>query len=524
MVENTSRLREVIQENIRTQKNKNKGIEYIGVGNVLADAGSMQNHVIFGRRGCGKSLLLHYSAQNLKDGGCAVYLNCEDFKRHSFPNVLVEILDAIFAEIESKLSGFDFFGIKFFGWFNEKKRSRDIVKGIRKKLHALKEKDDVIESFHKNKTISETKKDFNSSLLTGAADLVGLDLEVGLSKKSKNEYEEAYKSRVEKLQHLDHWLPELKRDIRKFFEASNSMKYLFLQIDDLYHLKRNDQSFVVDYVHRLCKDLPLFFKIATLRHASVLYLERNGQPIGIQERHDFQSIDIDYTFIDFKKTCDQNEKIFKEFGKKAGFDENDVGSLFRGEGFQRLVLAGGGVPRDVLSLFIEALEGVEVSGDGKIGKDDVRILSKANFERRIEELKNDSDGDDQEGLIKAIYAIRNFCLEKMTNVFLIEEKNLQQNHHFNSLIYRLLDYRIIHRCAVTLTHKSRSGTYQAFAIDIGCYAHLRRHQGKFKETDLSASDAKEKLRSVPLLELDKFKDLLDKTPEDTESHLMDDDS
>src|ERR1019366_8674353 len=56
------------------------------------------------------------------------------------------------------------------------------------------------------------------------------------------------------------------------------------------------------------------------------------------------------------------------------------------------VLAGGGVPRDCLSLFLEVLEAVQPpAGDGRIGKDEVRILSRANFERRIEELKQDSE-------------------------------------------------------------------------------------------------------------------------------------
>jgi hypothetical protein len=49
-------------------------------------------------------------------------------------------------------------------------------------------------------------------------------------------------------------------------------------------------------------------------------------------------------------------------------------------------MAGGGVPRDCLSIFLEVLENVS-EGDGRIGKDDVRIMSRGNFERRIEELK-----------------------------------------------------------------------------------------------------------------------------------------
>ncbi|HDL84941.1 MAG TPA: hypothetical protein ENH11_01190 [Candidatus Acetothermia bacterium] len=66
---------------------------------------------MFARRGCGKTLLLHHSAKNLPSDIQTVYLNCEDFKHHSFPNVLIEILDALFAELEGNLPG----------WFGRKK-------------------------------------------------------------------------------------------------------------------------------------------------------------------------------------------------------------------------------------------------------------------------------------------------------------------------------------------------------------------------------------------------------------------
>src|ERR1700751_1943646 len=51
-------------------------------------------------------------------------------------------------------------------------------------------------------------------------------------------------------------------------------------------------------------------------------------------------------------------------------------------------------------------------GDGRIGKDDIRILSRSNFERRIEELKEDSEGAEQNILIRGIYVLRQFCIEQ----------------------------------------------------------------------------------------------------------------
>jgi hypothetical protein len=70
--------------------------------------------------------------------------------------------------------------------------------------------------------------------------------------------------------------------------------------------------------------------------------------------------------------------------------------------------------------------------------------------------------------MRGIYVLREFCLKKKANVFVVSEQMLQQRDDVRSLINRLLDYRIIHNAGSALTHKSQPGTYQAFAIDIGC--------------------------------------------------------
>jgi hypothetical protein len=508
MSKNLSDLRTLIQESLRVQRGSAEKVAYIDTGNVLSDVCARQNHVIFARRGCGKTLLLHYSARRLREGVHSVYLNCEEFKRHSFPNVLIEILDALFAELEKHLSA----------WFGRKKRSKELIRKIRSDLAQLQTKADQTEA--SIKATSSAELSGNASTELGAER--GLKALTGFSGKSRDEVERVFQSKHNKLEQLDKWLPSLKKQIREFFEISDKVSAIFLQIDDLYQLRQEDQPFVVDYIHRLCKDLPLFFKMATLRHASILFVQREGQPIGAQERHDFQPINIDYTFADFRRTRDQNKRIFQAFGKLAGLKNDQVDGLFKGQGFDRLVLAGGGVPRDTLSLFLEVLSEVQADkhGDGRIGKDDVRILSKQNFERRIDELKHDSGAAQQEPLIKGIYVIREFCLDKKSNVFLVSERTLQQKDEFRGLIYRLLDYRIIHSGATALSHKSHEGAYQTFAIDIGCYAHLRKHQGKFNEVDLSATDAKEKLRSAPILELGIFEDSFSKAPDDAEARLV----
>lgn len=501
-------LRLKINESLRVQRDTNS-IDYINVGNALNDAVARQNHAIFARRGCGKTLLLHESTKRLGPEYATIYLNCEDFKRHSFPNVLIEILKSIFVEINKHLTG----------WFGRKRRLKQIVEQTLDRLENLKKSSDTVSEDVIHKAAAAQSKERGWDVALGGE---GAKASARSSRGSSasEEIERTFSVYREKLTELDHWLPDLKREIREFFDLSNEKKFLYIQIDDLYHLKRTDQAFVVDYIHRLCKDVPLFFKIATLRHASSLYADRQGQPIGAQERHDYQSINIDYTFSDFNKTSNQNWEILKRFGESVGLKEGEIGELFKGEGWDRLVMAGGGVPRDVLSLFLEILSQTNIPNGEKIGKDEVRILSRENFERRIEELKQDSQDEEQGELLKGIYIIRKFCLDKKTNIFMVQEMMLQQNDALRALFYRLMDYRIIHSCATALTHKSAEGTYQAFAIDIGCYAHLRKLQGRFNEIDVASRDARERMRSTPIIDEEELAEIAKHLPVDVEGALL----
>ena len=60
-------LRHVINENLRVQRGGAEPIPYIDVANVLNNITARQNHAVFGRRGCGKTLLLHFSTDQLDE-------------------------------------------------------------------------------------------------------------------------------------------------------------------------------------------------------------------------------------------------------------------------------------------------------------------------------------------------------------------------------------------------------------------------------------------------------------------------
>ena len=222
-------LRQKINESLRIQRDTCEPVPYIDTGSILGDICARQNHAIFARRGCGKTLLLHHSRGVLDKQNLirTVYLNCEDFKRHSFPNVLIEILDALFSELEKHLTG----------WFGRKKKSRDLVKQIRKELSDLRTTEDLREEAIRNTYSSENN---NSSDASFGITHGKLSAKFGesASDKSKTETERSFKLRSDKLGELNQWLPRLKNQVREFFEISKPVNAVFLQIDDLYHLKK----------------------------------------------------------------------------------------------------------------------------------------------------------------------------------------------------------------------------------------------------------------------------------------------
>ncbi len=501
------KLREIITESLRVQMNGPKLVGYVDSSNSLADSMTRQNHVIFGRRGCGKSLLLQESANRVKDmdGMMVVYINCEDYKNHSFPNVLIEILDVIFKRLEESI-GFTLF-------VGKKSKAKKLIQEIRNELQILRNKADEQSEEIKEKTATTQQDSINVGI---SSDIAGVG--VASNEAIKKEIERTFSRCASKIDDLNRLLPKIKNNLNNYFKLVAKVENVFIQLDDFYHLRLEVQPYVIDYIHRLCKDLPLYFKVATLRFASILYIGHSGQPIGVQERHDYQPIVIDFTFQDFRKTENQIKDIFYKYGELVEESPSYIDGLFKGDGFRRLILAGGGVPRDCLSLFISASD--NINDDGRIGKDEVRALSLSNLDRRIQELKSDSRLEDQETLLKGIFTIRKFCIDKKNNIFLIPERLMQEQEDIKKLIYRLLDYRIIHSVGSSFTHKSQSGTYNAFMIDIGCYANLRKLYGKMNEIDLASLDAKEKIRSMPILTEDDFRIIWTSAPKDVSQEIL----
>jgi hypothetical protein len=121
----------------------------------------------------------------------------------------------------------------------------------------------------------------------------------------------------------------------------------FLFLDDLYHIRKDNQAQVIDYMHSIGKGHKLWLKVGTIRHRTVWYVHGNP-PIGMKLGDDAEEIDLDLTLEKYAITKDFLTKILSNLMTPVGLKTED---LMTEGAIDRLVLASGGVARDFLSIF-----------------------------------------------------------------------------------------------------------------------------------------------------------------------------
>lgn len=232
----------------------------------LRRATSKRHHIVFGRRGSGKSSLLRKAAADLTiDRRPIAYINLEAFKGHSYPDVLLSVLIKTLSEFETWLRSAavyaptrtSFWG-KLFGTtptrpsFNKKftenlaQRLQQEVKALNEELHCT-DKAELTERSASQATDQDTISGKAKTGLAGSS--AELEAQMKTEQTKKNEIEEKYTR--SKTDFLHRHILDYQKLFHELSALSGGDAYLFL--DDLYHIRRTDQPNVLDYFHRIAK-------------------------------------------------------------------------------------------------------------------------------------------------------------------------------------------------------------------------------------------------------------------------------
>jgi Cdc6-like AAA superfamily ATPase len=475
----------------------------------LTRATSRTHHLVFGRRGSGKSSLLRKAAQDLTvDRRPIAFVDLESFKGHEYPDVLISVLIETFSKFAEWLetaaiapANKTSFWSRMFGRKPtrppfDKARAQALSEKLRQRLKELRDLLFSEDGAEVEATMSAKDMTTMGDSAKANAGLGGVGASVDVSSSASTEaaVEQRSKYTHKKLQHLHRNILEYQALFREMAALSGGDAYLFL--DDLYHIPRRNQAQVLDYCHRIAKGNNLWLKVGTIRHRTMWYLH-GDPPVGVKIGDDIGEIDLDLTLEKYKVTSQFLDKVLDSFLEETHVNRAEF--LAR-NAFDRLVLASGGVARDFLgllrrSILIARERGTTARGE-KVGVEDVNGAAGEYDSSKREELTRDTL-DERQALESEFANIGRFVNHSSkANVFLVD-KSLPDSEL--APIEELVDLRLVHRVRSRVTVRDRAGkTFEAFMLDVSQYTASRKRR-ELEIIEFWRDDAVDAIRRTGLI-------------------------
>lgn len=483
-----SQLTNLIKDSFRIRPNHNPA--YVDVAGHLSRLRSCQHQVVFGRRGSGKScLFVHFLHDSeARNGVLPIYIEGDEFKRLTYPDLLVRLLLRIFESMpESKQR-----------WRRWIRRPNIIQKNIDDLRGVLSRAEEA--------SIKQTdgkNSESGAELSKGPAKATG-------KQSTKHERQSEFKER--KLDHLERYLSDYKEALS---HSLNNSQYdsAFILLDDFYLIPRSRQPDVIDYLHRLVRGTNFYLKIGTVRHRTTI-IRNEEHTIGVELHQDVEELNLDRTLEDLDSTSEHLSQMLEAVSFNAGLD-NPKDVLFNPEAFHALVLASGGVPRDFLNIFVESISSSIASGNERwitptyIWKG----ASRLSYRTKLSNLKEEGITDTSP-LEKLYRDIVSFCLkEKRKTAFLVSQEQAQELPAIHELVLQLMDFKLIHIIEPdTSAASGRKGRYEAYTLDFSLFMEPRMRNIEHVEFWRTDSDRRRiGVREAPNYDLKRAEEAINNT-------------
>lgn len=442
-------LQNLVRDSFRIRENQDP--VYVDLGGNLQRFSSPQHQVLFGRRGSGKSCLqVHFLSQaNKNKDPLAIYIGVDEIKRLGFPDVLIRVLLVVFQRLPGSKG-------RFFQLLQTPQSK--IVKDLKQLLDAPE-------------SAQVSQKDTHDT--EGALDLKPGQGSPGIDVRSRRGREVTTSFRSSKLDHLERHLQDYKDALRG--SIRRTWPTVFVLVDDFYLIKKELQPYVVDYLHRLFRGTDAYLKIGTVRHRTSLRTHE-GQTIGVELAQDVEEISLDKTFESFEETNSYLHSMLAEMGA-VGHAGMDVASLFNSDAPRALTLASGGVPRDFLNIFVDAID-----MSLRAGKTDrltptfiYKAAAQHSYKSKLANIQEEA-GYDADALGRVYADLVSFCLkEKRKTAFLVGIEDARRHPDQNELLQQLMDFKLIHVISQNTSAASgRQGRFVAYTLDFSIFMEPRR--------------------------------------------------
>lgn len=492
-----ARFQVLLEEVTRAKPGSPKSRFVPPIGDVLDRLGSEFHHVLYGRRGTGKSSLLRrIEADRINRGHLVAWADQETYMELSYPDVLVATLADTFQQFAEQLRN---------------SRKEDKRRGLWRRERGLPT-DEVAASLEQavaqllvlKHEPSEADIEWTASYSTGYSTSLEKSLEgvakkgfLGVSaargRKTENRGDRttglARKYTATKAEHLEKAVATYRE---LMIATCRAQPKAFVILDDFYRLSEQDQPRIAGYFHRVVKDTGVWLKIGSIRYWTRLYAG-GAHATGMQAPHDIKELGLDRGLLDFKTSKRFLEEILSALADEC---EVDVDALFSEGAKDRLVLAAGGVPRDYLGLVSEAISvarsrGVSnKSGTERVIAEDVNEAAGRTVDAKFNDLSEDA-GFEAKALRELVLDITNHCRKTESACFLVDFRDAELVGQLN----RLQTMRFVHMIDDHETLPDpQSSRYTVYVLDVSQLAAQRA-----SHVDFMAWTKREKRRARKLV-------------------------
>lgn len=461
----------------------------------FARLSSRFHHVLYGRRGTGKSSLLRrMEARSREQNHLVAWADQETFSRLSYPDVLVATMAEVFKQFRTQLMQ------------DQEPTKRRLFRKqefSNVELVARQLEDAVVQLNSLKNSPSESSIEWTASFSDELSQTKTLGFEAGASSKGlslrgskarsrtdarKEAGTVAHKYTALKAEHLERAVTTY-RELMRAVSAIRPDSYIVL--DDFYRLTESVQPDIAGYFHRVVKDTNVWLKFGSIPYWTNLY--RGSPATGLQVPHDLREISLDRGLPDFKNSKRFLESILNSLAAEKGVD---VAKLFSPGALDRLVLAAGGVPRDYLGLASDSISVAKTrgpstkSGTNRVGAEDVNSAASRTVNSKFDDLDEDASDKSSE-LRELVIKLTAHCRNTKAAWFLADTRDIALVENLG----RLQNMRFVHLLDANESLPNLgSSRYLVYILDVSQLAAQRAVQ-----VDFMGWTTREKRRSRKLV-------------------------
>ncbi len=482
-------------------------LELYAVQETVEKVNNINNQVIYGRRGTGKTHLILALRDKLtesffKDRILPTYIDLRRIKpliQHSKDDAILYsivafklIIQEIFKNVLNDLIFIN--GIENYIDYS-------IYESIKKP-----EISRILEDLNLNFNGKNIEKigliDFSSEEIKNLKNSISLSRDPNLNIESNTNEKVEHKSQKVKVITFNNIIDNL-----EYLLKNLNIKILCL-LDEWAEIPIITQPFLAELLKRVFIPSKFIFKIAAIPFRTRLLIKHENENFGLEEGGDIFAYHLDnkYVFeLNKQETRDfYNELLYRHLNlinpniienpdkeEIEKLKQNYINQFFANQALSEILIASGGIPRDFCFLMISSYEKFILNRTTSYKRIFLRNVREATTEWYSSDKREHIDENPNLKLLLSML-VEEIIINKKKTQFLLPQK-----YENNKYIQELIDLRALHLRKRGYSHQDIQGVvFNVYSVDYGCYTSINIQKKDLETQILDFINTAEDLREI----------------------------